>query len=533
MLKKNEIYRTAVSGFTSEGLGVCRVDGCAVFVPNAAPDEEYDLRITHVGRHAAYGRIERILTASPDRCTRLCPDAKRCGGCDFWHLRYPAECRIKAQRVTDALNRIGGQNLPLVALTPAPTCEGYRNKAQFPVAMGKTGIEAGFFEKGTHNVVPVEHCRIQPACAEQARSAVLRYARRWSVPAYDETAHTGLLRHIYVRHAEATEQVLVCLVVNGERLPHEDDLVDTLRRAVPGLRSVVLNTNTRSGNAVLGETMRTLWGDDAIEDILCGLRFRISPRSFYQVNRAQAERLYAKAIEFADLTGRETVLDLYCGAGTITLALSDHAKKVLGAEIVPEAIDDARENAVRNEVKNVEFFCGDASDVAKKLAQEHLRPDVITVDPPRKGLAPDVVESIAEMQPQRVVYVSCDSATMARDVKRFAELGYTATRAAAVDMFPRADHVETACLLSKLQSKDELDVTAAESKATYNEIQDYVWEHHQLKVSNLYIAQVKQKYGIIERENYNKPKSENAKQPQCPPEKEKAITEALRHFGMI
>ena len=219
----------------------------AVFVPNAAPDEEYDLRITHVGRHAAYGRIERILTASPDRCTRLCPDAKRCGGCDFWHLRYPAECRIKAQRVTDALNRIGGQNLPLVALTPAPTCEGYRNKAQFPVAMGKTGIEAGFFEKGTHNVVPVEHCRIQPACAEQARSAVLRYARRWNVPAYDETAHTGLLRHIYVRHAEATEQVLVCLVVNGERLPHEDDLVDTLRKAVPSLRSVVLNTNTRSG----------------------------------------------------------------------------------------------------------------------------------------------------------------------------------------------------------------------------------------------------------------------------------------------
>ena len=236
MLKKNEIYRTAVSGFTSEGLGVCRVDGCAVFVPNAAPDEEYDLRITHVGRHAAYGRIEHILTASPDRCTRLCPDAKRCGGCDFWHLRYPAECRIKAQRVTDALNRIGGQNLPLVALTPAPACEGYRNKAQFPVAMGKTGIEAGFFEKGTHNVVPVEHCRIQPACAEQARSAVLRYARRWNVPAYDEAAHTGLLRHIYVRHAEATGQVLVCLVVNGERLPQEDALVDTLRKAVPGLK---------------------------------------------------------------------------------------------------------------------------------------------------------------------------------------------------------------------------------------------------------------------------------------------------------
>ena len=366
MLKKNEIYRTAVSGFTSEGLGVCRVDGCAVFVPNAAPDEEYDLRITHVGRHAAYGRIERILTASPDRCTRLCPDAKRCGGCDFWHLRYPAECRIKAQRVTDALNRIGGQNLPLVALTPAPTCEGYRNKAQFPVAMGKTGIEAGFFEKGTHNVVPVEHCRIQPACAEQARSAVLRYARRWSVPAYDETARTGLLRHIYVRHAEATEQVLVCLVVNGERLPHEDDLVDTLRRAVPGLRSVVLNTNTRSGNAVLGETMRTLWGDDAIEDILCGLRFRISQA---------AQRL--------------------CAAGET--------------------------------------------------------PDVIVVDPPRKGLSADVIEAMVRMAPQRIVYVSCDPATLARDVRSLTQQGYALTHAEAVDLFPRCAHVETVCRLERVE----------------------------------------------------------------------------------
>ena len=264
--------------------------------------------------------------------------------------------------------------------------------------------------------------------------------------------------------------------------------------------------------------------------------------SFYQVNRAQAERLYQKAIEFAALTGKETVLDLYCGAGTITLAMAGHAGRVLGAEIVPEAVADARGNAARSGVQNAEFFCGDASDVAKKLAQEKLRPDVITVDPPRKGLAADVVESIAAMQPERVVYVSCDSATLARDVKRFADLGYIAKRACAVDMFPRADHIETVCLLSKLKSKehieievkmDELDLTAAEKKATYEEIREYVFEHTGLKVSHLYIAQVKQKYGIIERENYNKPKAENAKQPQCPPEKEKAITEALRHFGMI
>lgn len=431
--------------------GAQMTGSCAVFVPNAAPDEEYDLRITHVGRHAAYGRIERILTASPDRCTRLCPDAKRCGGCDFWHLRYPAECRIKAQRVTDALNRIGGQNLPLVALTPAPACEGYRNKAQFPVAMGKNGIEAGFFEKGTHNVVPVEHCRIQPACAEQARSAVLRYARRWSVPAYDEAAHTGLLRHIYVRHAEATGQVLVCLVVNGERLPQEDALVDTLRKAVPGLRSVVLNTNTRRGNAVLGETMRTLWGGDAIEDILCGLRFRISPRSFYQVNRTQAERLYGKALAAAGLTGTETVLDLYCGTGTITLCLARQAKRAIGVELVEAAIRDAQENARRNGIGNAEFFCADAGQAAQRLCAAGETPDVIVVDPPRKGLSADVIEAMVRMAPQRIVYVSCDPATLARDVRSLTQQGYALTHAEAVDLFPRCAHVETVCRLERVK----------------------------------------------------------------------------------
>lgn len=283
-------------------------------------------------------------------------------------------------------------------------------------------------------------------------------------------------------------------------------------------------------------------GADRLEDVLCGRVFRLSVPSFYQVNREQAERLYAKAIEYAQLTGEETVLDLYCGAGTITLALASHAKRVLGAEIVPEAIDDARENAARNGVGNAEFFCGDASDVAKKLAQENLRPDVITVDPPRKGLAEDVVESIARMQPERVVYVSCDSATMARDVKRFAALGYRAVRACAVDLFPRADHVETVVLLSKLKvdhhieielKMDELDLTAAESKATYDEIKAYVLNKYGLKVSQLYIAQIKRKCGIIERKNYNVSKKEDAKVPQCPPEKEAAIMDALKHFQMI
>ena len=542
MLKKNEIYRAAVSGFTSEGLGVCRVEGCAVFVPNAAPDEEYELRIVHVGKTAAHGRIEKIITRSPHRVNRLCPYAKQCGGCDFWHLDYETECAIKAHRVADALRRLGGQEVAAVPLTPAETCEGYRNKAKYPVAPGKDGPSIGFYKKGTHDVIPVTRCRIQPPCADAAKDAVAEYMKRCGVSAYDETARSGLVRHVYVRHAAATGQVMVCLVANAERLPQEETLVRLLRGRVGGLRSVVLNTNTRPGNAVLGETQRTLWGSGTIEDILCGLTFRISPKSFYQVNRAQAEVLYGKALEAAGLSGSERVLDLYCGTGTITLCLAARAKEVIGVELSEAAVRDAEENARRNGVGNARFFCADAGQAARRLCDAGERPDVIVVDPPRKGLSQEAIDAIVEMCPERMVYVSCDPATLARDVKLLTASGYRLRSAEAVDMFPRCAHVETVCLLSKLQAKqhieidldmDELDLTVAEKKATYDEIKAYVLEHSGLKVSSLYIAQVKQKCGIIERENYNKPKSEDAKQPQCPPDKEKAIKEALKHFGMI
>ena len=378
--------------------------------------------------------------------------------------------------------------------------------------------------------------------ADAAAEAVRQYMRDFRAAGYDERTGRGLLRHVYVRSNTKSES-LICLLVNGKRLPHEAELVERLRRACPKAVGIVLGENTRRDNVILGERYRTLWGADRLEDVLCGRVFRLSVPSFYQVNHEQAERLYAKAIEYAQLTGEETVLDLYCGAGTITLALASHAKRVLGAEIVPEAIDDARENAARSGVENAEFFCGDASDVAKKLAQENLRPDVITVDPPRKGLAEDVVESIARMQPERVVYVSCDSATMARDVKRFAALGYRAVRACAVDLFPRADHVETVVLLSKGEvdskkirvefSLEDMDMSEFQDGATYTQIKDYVLEHSGLKVSNLYISQIKRKCGIEVGKNYNLPKSEDSRQPQCPPEKEKAIREAFKYFGMI
>ena len=537
-LAKNQEHTVTIEGYGEGGMGVARIDGRVVFVHGALRGEKCRVLILKTLKSVAFAKVLEVIEPSSERITPDCPYFPRCGGCTYRHIRYEEELRLKKQRVQDNLSRIGGSDVTVEEILGAQDTLRYRNKAQYPVS--KDGA-VGFYRARTHEVIECEHCLLVKPEADAAAEALREYMQSCRVAGYDEKTGRGLVRHLYIRSNAAGES-LVCVLVNGDKLPKEDRLVTLLRDACPKCTGIVLGTNTKKGNVILGDRYRTLWGSDRLEDTLCGKTFRLSVPSFYQVNRAQAERLYAKAIEFAGLTGGETVLDLYCGAGTITLAMADRAKRVLGAEIVPEAIDDARENAACSGVQNAEFFCGDASDVAKKLARERLRPDVITVDPPRKGLAADVVESIAEMQPERVVYVSCDSATMARDVKRFAELGYTAVRACAVDMFPRADHVETVCLLSKLQSKehieievkmDEMDLTSAESKATYEEIKAYVLEHTGLKVSYLYIAQVKQKYGIIERENYNKPKSENAKQPQCPPEKEKAITEALRHFGMI
>lgn len=443
MLKKNEIYRAKVTGFTSEGLGVCRVEGCAVFVPNTAPNEEYDLRIVHVGRTAAHGKIVNIITRSDDRVNRACPYAKQCGGCDFWHLTYEAECEIKRQRVLDALNRLGGQDLKTLAITGAKSCECYRNKAQYPVASDMT---VGFFKKGTHEVIEIDRCRILPECADRAKAAVIAWAKQAKVKPYDEASHTGLLRHIFVRHGAATGQLMVCLVINGEDVPQKKKLIAELTK-IEGMTSIALNCNTRRGNAILGDTTKILWGAEAIEDVLCSLRFRISPRSFYQVNRDQAEMLYNKALDAAGLSGEETVLDLYCGTGTITLCLAKRAKTVIGVEIIDAAIENAKENARLNGIENARFFCADAGQAATQLAQEGIRPDVIVVDPPRKGLSADVIGAIVKMCPKKVVYVSCDPATLARDVKILCENGYRLTHAEAVDLFPRCSHIESVVCL--------------------------------------------------------------------------------------
>ena len=448
-LEKGSIYTAVIDGYSSEGLGIARVNGAVVFVPHAVRGEEIDLRITKVMKTSCAGEIVKIHNPSPERMEPECPYAGKCGGCAYRHLTYPEELWAKRQRVQDALTRIGGLDLTVEEILGAKNPEHYRNKSQYPV--GADG-SIGFFQARTHKVVPIRRCLIQTEATDRTAQAVGEWMRRYKISTYDETTGKGLVRHVCVRVNRKGES-LCCVVVNGNKVPREPELAAYVTAAVPHTVGVLLNSNTRRGNVVLGDKYRTLFGRNYLMDTLCGLEFKLSMPSFYQVNRDQAEVLYGKALEFAGLTGNETVLDLYCGIGTITLCLAKAAKRVIGAEIVPPAIRDAKENALRNHIENAEFFCGDAADIAAKLESDGLRPDVVTVDPPRKGLAPEVIASVAAMGPEKVVYVSCDPATLARDVKRMEEQGYVLQRAEAVDLFPRTAHVETVCLLSKLNTK--------------------------------------------------------------------------------
>ena len=536
--KKNEQHPLRIEGYGSAGEGVARLEGQAVFVKGALAGEICQVQLLKVGKSAAWGRVTQVLTPVPGRQSPDCPRYPRCGGCQLRHMTYAEELRFKRQKVQDALQRIGGWTGRVEKIHGAEAPDRYRNKIQFPVA---DGPRVGFFRARSHEVIDAEDCLLQPLAATRLREAFKLWMERYQVPAYDERVHGGLIRHFYVR-VNQRGQSLCAVIANGTDLPHQEELVQALRRAEPDLAGVVLSVNQEKTNVILGKTHRCLWGRDYLEDTLCGLTFRLSVPSFYQVNREQAEVLYGRALAFAGLTGRETVLDLYCGIGTITLVMARQAGRAIGAEVIPAAVEDAKANAARNGVTNAEFLCADAAQAAQTLADRGLRPDVICVDPPRKGLAPAVIDAIVQMAPQRLVYVSCDPATLARDVKRMEEQGYVLQRAEAVDLFPRTAHVETVCLLSKLQSKehieievkmDELDLTSAESKATYDEIKAYVLEKHGLKVSSLYISQVKRKCGLDVGQNYNLSKKEDAKVPQCPPEKEAAIMDALKHFQMI
>ena len=448
MLIKNQIYEAEICDYTAEGQGVAKIEGCAVFIPNAIFGEKVKVRIEKAQKTWAAGKIVEILEKSPHRVNRECPVAKLCGGCDFWHMDYEEETRLKAERVRTCLNRMGGESLDTVPILAAPTCHGYRNKAQYPVSSRKSRAYAGFFRAGTHDVVENDRCLILPAEMDQVKDIVIAHMNRFRIPAYDETAHTGLVRHIYVRRGVQSGQVLVCLSANGRKLPQASELVDALKK-VPGFTTLVLSVNTKKGNTILGDEFITLYGPGTIEDTLCGLTFRLSPRSFYQVNHHQAQRLYAAAIEQAGITKEDTVLDLYCGVGTITLAMAGAAGKVIGVEVIPQAVEDAKENAKRNGIENAEFFCGDAGQAALELEAKGMKADVVVVDPPRKGLNADTIEALHRFAPRRIVYVSCDPATLARDVALLKERGYTLKNAMAADLFPRCAHVESVVCLEK------------------------------------------------------------------------------------
>lgn len=449
ILKKNDFYTVTIDGYSSDAYGVCRVGGRAVFVPKALVGEQWEIRIVKVTSSAVYARGERLLVPSPSRVDAKCPYFGICGGCDTWHMSYEEELRFKSERVNAALSHIGRQSVRTAEIIGADNITHYRNKGIFAVAQVDGKPCVGFYRERSHSLIPVQDCLIQNELYMRVCTSIISFMQTHAIPAYDEASGKGTVRHIFCRRAVHTGDAIVCIVSARGFGAQTDALVNALRRGSPELTGIVLNINKAAGNTVLAGDFYTLWGRAEIEDTLCQNRFGISPQAFYQVNPPQAERLYNKALEYAAPNESSTVLDLYCGAGTISLCLARHAGRVIGAEIVPEAVENAAANAKANGITNAEFICADAGQAAEMLAARALSPEVIVVDPPRKGMDERAIAAVAAMQPERVVYVSCNPSTLARDIVSFNAHGYTLKEVTAVDMFPRTKHVETVVLLSK------------------------------------------------------------------------------------
>ena len=590
--EKNDMVTVTIEDVGMEGEGIGKIDGFPLFIKDAVVGDTVEAKIIKSKKNYAYARVEKVVTPSPFRVEPPCKSHRQCGGCQIQALSYDRQLAFKQDKVRNNLLRIGGFSEAEVdrVMEPVVGMENplrYRNKAQYPFGTDKQGNPiTGFYAGRTHSIISNTECYLGREENREILQTILDYMKEYHVNAYDEETGKGLIRHALIRTGFYTGEIMVCLVINykeekeaarsasegkntktgrgklatGEAhyLPEQDKLVEKLA-LIKGMTSVSVSINTERTNVIMGKEIHTIWGSDTITDKIRvrdtgkvdmpytgeELTFSISPLSFYQVNPMQTEKLYSLALEYAGLTGKESVWDLYCGIGTISLFMALRAKEVYGVEIIPQAIDDARQNAVRNHIANAEFFVGKAEEVLPAVYEkEESHPDVIVVDPPRKGCDEKCLDTMLKMAPSRIVYVSCDSATLARDLKLLCAGGYRLERVRPVDQFAHTVHVETVCLLSKLHEAkhhanvtldmDELDLTSAESKATYEEIKTYVAEHNDgMKVSNLYIAQVKAKYGIIERENYNKPKSDDARQPKCSKEKEEAIVEALKAFKMI
>ena len=547
-LQKNQILTLRIERLSSDGSGVAHSpDGETVFVPGAAPGDEADVRIVKDCKRYAFGILDHLRTPSPDRIPVDCAVAGPCGGCSLRHLDYTAELRAKQENVTDAFRRIGGLDVPVLDICPSPEVDRYRNKVQFPVGLDKNGNPCiGFYAGRTHRIVPCPDCKLQPGVLNDIGNALCRFFAENGIQPYNEETGRGLVRHIFLRRGAHSGQIMVCLVCTRPNFPHADALCTRLREQFADIATILLNVNSKNTNVILGTETHTLYGPGYIEDTLCGVPVQLGPLSFYQVNTLAAERLYGIAAQYAQLTPDDLLLDLYCGMGTIGLSMVGRCRELVGVEIVPEAIESAKSNAARMGdavAAKSRFFCADAGQAATRLAAEGLHPDVVMLDPPRKGCDEATLSAVVRMAPRRVVYVSCNPATAARDAAWLENNGYHAEKVQPVDLFPRTKHCETVVLLSKGEvdskkirvefSLEDMDMSEFQDGATYPQIKEYVLEHTGLKVSNLYISQIKRKCGIGVGKNYNLPKSEDSRQPQCPPEKEKAIREAFKYFGMI
>lgn len=564
---KNDILTVTIEDIGNGGEGIGKVDGYTLFVKDAVIGDTVKCKITKAKKNYAYARLEKIVKPSEIRVEPICKYHRQCGGCQIQAMEYGAQLVFKQNKIRNHLIRLGGFDGAFVDRIMEPvvgmedgshSCFHYRNKAQFPVGTDKQGNPVtGFYAGRTHDIIANTDCALGTPENREILECILGYMREYHIPAYEEKTGQGLVRHILIRKGFTSGEIMVCLVLNGTGkkgfLPEQEILVERLSK-IAGMTSVSVNVNTARTNVIMGRETHTVWGKDTISDTIHvvdtedfkrtgrGITFYISPASFYQVNPVQTEKLYSLALEYAGLSGKENVWDIYCGIGTISLFMAGAAKHVYGVEEVPQAVADAKRNARNNGIENAEFFVGKAEEVLpEKYAKEGIRADVIVVDPPRKGCERAVLDTMLKMQPDKIVYVSCDSATLARDLRVLCDGGYAVERIRGVDQFGHTVHVETCVLLSKLKSTqhievkidlDEMDLTKAESKATYAEIKQYVLEKYNLKVSQLYIAQVKRKHGIIERINYNTGEGK-ARVPKVPLEKEKAIEDALKYFQMI
>ena len=547
--KKNDVFQVRIEDMSDTGEGIGKTDGFTWFVKDAVIGDVVEARVMKTKKSYGFARLMQVLEPSACRVTPRCPSARQCGGCQLQAMSYEEQLRFKENKVRNNLSRIGGlTEIPMEPIIGMDEPWRYRNKAQFPFGKDKDGrIITGFYAGRTHAIIEQEDCLLGVEENQPILDCIRGFMEEYHIAPYEEALHKGLVRHVLIRKGFTTGELMVCLVLNGDvkKLKAPEVLVERLVKLFPShMASISCSINREKTNVIMGKEIVNLHGPGYITDYIGNVCYRISPLSFYQVNPVQTQKLYGTALEYAGLTGEETVWDLYCGIGTISLFLAQKAKKVYGVEIIPQAIDDARANAKLNHFENVEFFVGKAEEILpEQYEKNQVYADTIVVDPPRKGCDSVCLDTIVKMAPEKVVYVSCDSATLARDVKYLGERGYEVKRVKTVDMFPWSGHVETVVLLSKGEvdskkirvefSLEDMDMSEFQDGATYPQIKEYVLEHTGLKVSNLYISQIKRKCGIEVGKNYNLPKSEDSRQPQCPPEKEKAIREAFKYFGMI